>query len=231
MTNILPARPSALPGQEAVNQDLIDEAVIKINRWTTNLGLELTLRIGDYLLDKFFGGDPGNLGRVARGHVSFRALADREDLDASYATLWYSTQIARQYDQLPAVEADRLSIAHHKLLLPVKDEALKSRLARQAVEENLSKRQFAEVVRAELGTRSGQTRGGRPPLPGVMKALRAFQRALPAAPIDEEAYSSLSVDKKKEVLSQARERLQELTRLVQDMERDLDPDIDGGAPN
>jgi hypothetical protein len=97
-----------------------------------------------------------SFARVNAGrHVTFRALAKREDLRVAYTTIWYSVAVLDQLRCLPADIATALPLSHHKLLVPVKDEELKRRLAERAVQQALPVREFSAVVKAELNANNG----------------------------------------------------------------------------
>jgi hypothetical protein len=219
-TELMPAREGALPGEAAVNKELVDAAVHKLNRLSTVLGLELMLKMGDYLLKHFYGDEPENVMKKGQNHMSFRALAEREDLLVSHATLWYAVRISCQYEFLPPDVADRLPVSHHKLLLPVRDQKTKKELAKKAVVNAMTKRNFAHIVQEARQKLPRGSAGGRPPLPGVVKALRKIDRALEEALPNEALYLNLTDEAKEETLVQAKATLQRLGQIVEEMEAD-----------
>lgn len=170
-----------LPGEGSVDAELLDKAVAVINRIYVSKGLETARAIGNYVVEAFFGGDLESFGQRQKKHVTFRALAEREDLHVAYNTIWYSVAVLDQLRLLPEDVAEALPLSHHKLLLPVADADVKAKLAAKAVEEKLSSREFAEVVKAARVAQSGKPRGGRPPLPAVVKGIRRLQKAVALA--------------------------------------------------
>ena len=174
-----------LRGEDDVDRTLLDDAVAEINRIHTAKGLELARAIGNYVLQAFFEDDLDAFGRAEKKHATFRALAQREDLQVSYATVWYSVAVLGQLRLLPENIGSALPMAHHKMLLPVKDPKTKVRLAKKAVEKHLTSREFAEEVkRAQAGEEKGSG-GGRPRLPAFVKGLGRLKKAVAMAVSEE----------------------------------------------
>lgn len=169
----------SLPGQQSADDELIDRAVEELNRLHRESSLRLARRIGEYLLRTFFGGDLERFRRCSVSHVSFRRLASRDDLDFSASFLCTSVAVVEQCRQLPAAIAEQLPLSHHRLLIPVKDLELKTKLAHLAAREGLSKRQLGQKVRA-LRQRPGLVKRGRPALPETVKKLNQLRRSAEA---------------------------------------------------
>ena len=180
----LPAKSSPLPGEVAVQASLVDQAVKDINRMYITKGLETARAIGEYVLRTFFAGSADYFRRRGARHVSFRKLAERDDLHVSHVFLWQCVTLLDQLKALPGEVANALPFSHHKLLLPVRDEKAKVALARKVVRENLTKRQLAvEVRHLRKPGSNGGTRRGRPPVPPIMRVLSLLGRvAAEAAP-------------------------------------------------
>ncbi len=136
-----------LPGEAAPDDALIDLAVAELNQIHRMKGLEAALAIGEYLAQTFFDGDPELFATHERGHASFRALSQREELNLSASSLWTSVAVLQQVRSLPPQLGARLSISHHRRLLVVKDPASKARLARSTVDEQLSVKERADLFR------------------------------------------------------------------------------------
>jgi len=103
-------------------------------------GLELYFAVGDYVLNTFFGEDPETFHTRGKGHATFPALAEREDLRLGFSALYKAVAVVEQRRLLPDNLASVLSLEHQVKLLPVKDENEKVELARRAVQEELSSR-------------------------------------------------------------------------------------------
>ena len=77
-------------------EKILDDAVKFING-RLNKAARSLIEIGQFLLDKFFEGDPDKArNRAPRKGVSLRKLAERDDLDMSYASLSNAVNLAVQ---------------------------------------------------------------------------------------------------------------------------------------
>ena len=117
-----------------IDQGTIDRAVLDLNRLYTRGSLETVKAIGEYLLETFFDGDFEHARSRVRKDVSLRALAERDDLLFSPAFLSRSLGILEQLKMLPGDIGASLSVSHHKILLAVKSERYKRRLAANSVQ-------------------------------------------------------------------------------------------------
>lgn len=142
---------------------------------TARSGVECARRVGEYLVEHFYGGDFAQVHRHGRKHASLRALAARDDLGVSPTFLWTALAVAEQWVVLPVEVAEALPLAHHRLLLPVHDRALRVHLARAAAEGRWSVRHLqAEIQRRREAERvaTGARKPGRPPGPGIDRLTR-----------------------------------------------------------
>ena len=138
-----------LLGETIIDEKLLSKAVSELNAIYVSKGMETAKTIGSYVINTFFEGDINNFRKKNKKHVTFRALARRNDLAFAFNTIWYSVAVLEQFSHLPKNLADSLSLAHHKLLLPIEDIDTKIRLAQKAVNEKLSTRKFGEMIREE----------------------------------------------------------------------------------
>ncbi len=169
----------------AVDAVLVDQAVKNINAIHAAKGLETARAIGEYLLKAFFGGSLETFAATGKKNLSFRALAEREDLNVGHSSLWYSVAVLDQLRMLPKDIGDSLPLSHHRLLLPVKDTEAKVALAKKAVESGMSKAAFADVVRPVRASEIDVTKTGRPALPSWAKGVGNIRKAVEAALEDE----------------------------------------------
>jgi hypothetical protein len=174
---------NALPGEVAVDEALICAVVTRINEIHRRRGLETAREIGEHLLAAFFGGHIEAFRAKGKKHASLRALADRQDLDISSTTIWYSIAVLEQLRQLPGDIGAALPMSHHRLLLPVKNNQLREELAREAVQHGLTKRDLEAKIKGlnESTEQSNGVRPGRPVLPGWAKGLAAARRSIEEA--------------------------------------------------
>lgn len=203
-----------LPGEAELAADLLDQAVAEINRIYVAKGLEMARALGSYVLATFFGDDLDSFHSCEREHVTFRALAGREDLRVAYTTIWYSVAILEQLRQLPEDIAEALPLSHHKLLLPVHDEKAKEALARKAVEKGMSSRELADAIKK--ARRGKGTSAGRPPLPAFVKGLTRITKAVELATseaVDATTFAKYSPEKARALVAELDQQLGELQKL------------------
>ncbi len=128
------------------DQKILDEAVDFINRKLNEVSRSM-IDIGEYLLDKFFDGDPKKVkSRSPRKGVSLRKLAERDDLDMSFSSLSNAVNLAVQEELLKEKESEYLTESHRVLLLSVGDEDEKMKYADQVIEEQMSRRELRALL-------------------------------------------------------------------------------------
>lgn len=171
MTTALAPVP-ALPGAETVDDDALTAAVREINRLHAAKGLETARAIGSFVLETFFDNDTENFRSHGKKHVTFRELGEREDLQVSYSFIWNAVSVVDQLRLLPENIASVLPLSHHKLLLPVKDPEKKVKLATEAVEKGLGKRELEQKVKKVRAKELVGEKRGRKPDPELLKLLR-----------------------------------------------------------
>lgn len=181
ITLVVPSTDLALglPGETEEDAALISDAVARINGFWAAQGLETARAIGQYLIDTFFGGRLQNFHRRDGKHVSFRALADREDLRPSYSWLRNAVAVVEQWDLLPEDIRGAIPFTHQKLLLSLKDTEVKVKLAREVVEKTMGKETLAKKVQ-KLREKEG-SKAGRPALPVFVKGLGKLRKAIAEA--------------------------------------------------
>ena len=173
-----------LPGEESVDDALVAAVVDRLNATLRYKGLETAKALGRIVLDAFFGGNTESFRTREKKHLSFRRLAERDDLQMSHVALWNAVALVEQLEQLPTDLGNALSVSHHRALLALHDADTKRDLAQQAVDERLSKRALAERVRVVRQNGDGRSRGGRRPQPPFVKALKHLDAALEVAGVE-----------------------------------------------
>ncbi len=213
----------ALPGAAAADDALLDQVVADINRLHTAKGLELARALGEYLVGAFFGGSLDNF-KVERSHASWRALAERADLQVSHSTLWYSVSILAQLRELPEEIGSALSVSHHRRLLPVRDAKAKQTIATKAVDQGLSVNQLEKLVAKQRNKERKGDRRGRRPIPDYLKSLRRLPRLvepLTSYEITAADVEAAGVEQMQEVLGSLSEQLETLAAAKEELERAL----------
>ena len=188
-TGIPPGECSGLRGEDSVDEALIKDAVAHINGIHTAKGLETAKAIGQYVVATFFDRDLDAFNTRGKKHKSFKALAQHDDLSVSASTLWYSVVLLRQMNQLPHVLAGALPVSHHRLLAHVNDPEVKVRLAKEAVEHRLGKRELETRIQATRAKEPTGRRRGRPSLPGFVKGIAKVTTA-----VDSGCFTTVTAD-------------------------------------
>lgn len=211
-----------LPGEGQADGALLDEVVAEITELHLQAGLAYHLALGHLLLARFFGGDPAQYQVRGKKHVTYRALATREDLPVSASTLFNAVAVTRQYRALPEEHASRLAMVHHRALLPLKSDEVRAKLAAEAVEKGLTGDKLRKEVARALQAGKDSERRGRPPLPGVVKTVNMFERVLgnTDAFAGVEEIKEMDADKQQEVAK----TLTKLIKRCLEIRREIDPD-------
>ena len=163
---------TTLPGETELDPLSLDEVVADLNRIYTTQGMETVRIVGEYVLERFFEGDSEAFRQRSKKHVTFRQLAERDDLQMSYSFVWKSVAVVDQLRLLPLDVALSLPMSHHVALLPLKDATEKVRLAQAAADEGLGRDALLARVKAARLASGGASKVGRPPLPAFVKAFR-----------------------------------------------------------
>ncbi len=177
-TNAETAIARVLPGEDTVDEQMVDNAVVHINGVYVAKGLEMARAIGEYVMTTFFGDDPEVFRSRGNNHITFKELGKRDDLHVSSMFIWRAVSVVRQMRVLPGPVAETLPYTHHTLLLPLKDEETKRCLATRASEEKWPKRKLEEEVRRARKEEPRRSKAGRPPLRAFQKTLHAFEKLL-----------------------------------------------------
>lgn len=200
-----------LPGEGVVVDQLVADAVAKLNHIYAAKGLETARDVGEYIIQTFFGGDPERFHERGKDHMSFRALAQHDDLQVSASFLWHACAVVEQLRLLPEDVGSALPLSHHRLLLSVKDPDEKERLARGAVERRLSKRDLEAEVVALRPAVAPESKPGRKALPPLAKGLTQLKKAVALAGSGDVA--SLDREKAKALLGELEEQMAALAKL------------------
>ena len=125
----------------------------------------------------------------------------------SYSQLWVSVAIVAQMRKLPAPVAKALSVSKHKVLVAIRDENAKRKLAEKAAAEKWTVRKLESEV-AKHRKREPRRGGGRPAIPEHLKALRRLPKVV--APLTEVKITANDV----ELLGE--DRIEELQEALQE---------------
>ena len=171
--------PTYLTSLTKHDRAMVDSAVAEINLAQKLGNLETARQIGKIVVERFFGDDVEAFHSGHRKNVTYRALAEHEDLEPSYSSLWYAVAVYDHFQKIDKRIASALTLAHHRVLAHVRDPEVRAKLADSAVKEKLTAEQLQTNIRdSEPERDSGATKRGRPRLPEVVKGLAKAERAL-----------------------------------------------------
>ena len=201
-----------LPGEDAIDNALVSQAFERIREITTAKGLETAKAIGEFLIETFFAGDLAKFAARNKKHASFKALGERmSDLTISQTFLWYSVAVVGQLQQMPTEVGEALPMSHHRLLMPIKDEAVKLSLAKEALSEGLGKREFEIRVRQQRDKKyAARQQPGRARLPSWARSLGPLLRTAEAMNEDEITEDDVEIHGKAVLMA----RLAEIERAI-----------------
>ncbi|MBW2257696.1 MAG: hypothetical protein JRI25_24285 [Deltaproteobacteria bacterium] len=169
------------PNPRDVDSEYMDRLVKALNERALGEGLATSQRVARFLMEELFDGDVVLCRSRGKTLPVFRALVRHPELKVSASFIYYALAVYEQCLYLPAKVASRLCLAHHRVLLPVKDPREKTRLARMAVRKQLSKRELEKEARGTTGIRPQR---GRPRSPDFVKGALAVRRGLQTAAAD-----------------------------------------------
>jgi len=183
--------------------------------------------IGDYVFDRFFGGDPERLhSRAPNKNASFRSLLERcesVDLPLRQTALYEAVASAAMRSLLPARDSayKKLPPSHQAALLPLRDPERVEKFAERALQKGLSVRDVREAVSKEMAGTNGE-QGGRRKKPLIVKTLNrslalftleSGRRSFTKAHVEE-----LNDTEARQALTSARDLITSLQKLVEKLE-------------
>ncbi|OIP28851.1 MAG: hypothetical protein AUK47_28915 [Deltaproteobacteria bacterium CG2_30_63_29] len=157
-----------------VTDAVINQTVRDLNDLIDRTGLDVALKVGELLIERFYGGDVA-LTRDTNPskHVSIRKLAKHPDLPVKATVLHRHISIYVMCKHLGVSPGGHLGVSHLRevLGLPEKDQ---KRLLAKAEEKGWSRRTLeAEAKKVRESLNVGR---GRRPLPGFVKGIRGLSK-------------------------------------------------------
>jgi hypothetical protein len=153
------------------DDDIISVVITDLKSITRTATLDFTLRVGELVFLRIYGGDLGVLRRRKSKHASFRRLAAHPDLPFSAATLWRAVAIFELAQRVP-ITASQLGVAHLRSVLGLPDD-VQARLLSDAIQHEWTKE---ETERHAAVYRKATPQRGRPPTPPALKMVTAVER-------------------------------------------------------
>jgi len=215
---------AVLAPDSIIDHKLVEEAASWIHKKLAETVERGAREIGEYVLDKFFKGDPEFASsRDSNKNASFRDLADKcdtPDMPISKSWLHNAVGVAIMTRQIPqgATAFRQLGLSHQTALLPLRDPAKVEKIAKEAADNVWSVRHLRGLVAKKRAKVPKDDSRGRPPTPVITKTLNrslklfAFEggkRSFTKADVD-----ALGDDQKKDALESAQALIEKLKELV-----------------
>ena len=160
---------------EQVDERLIDRSIAALRQIVIGGQVELLIRVGEYLLEHFYGSVEEARSHRPRKRASLDRLAARaEEFGMTSTGVRRSVPVALQARELGREVAHKLGPARHVVLLPVRDSDEKRALAEAAIKSGWT----VEKLRAQVARVSPPHPGGRPPTPRVRLMIERVARVL-----------------------------------------------------
>jgi len=136
--------------EDIANQELIEKSVQFINDKANETLYKGSLEIGNYILKHFFDDDIELASsKNPKKPKSFRVLCNHKSLSVPYSTLTIMVRVAAQekFFKLNQIDANKISYTHKANLIRLQNDKTKLMLAKQCLDEPLSTRKLAEIVK------------------------------------------------------------------------------------
>jgi hypothetical protein len=161
---------------EQVDEKKVERAVSEIRDLLQETLYKAVVAVGEYVLRTFFHDDPALVSsKDPNKSASFRALAERCGADLPISKSWLHNAVAVVIMQRALPEGanyKQLPPSHQTALLPLRSPQAIEKLAKRAVEKNLSVRDLRTAVGEEVAkTRSDESPRGRPKKAILVKTL------------------------------------------------------------
>jgi hypothetical protein len=194
-------------------EDAVDAIVGELRTLARAATLELAVRVGRVVVERFYGGRVEVWRQRGRRCPSFRKLAEHPDLPMSATALYRSVCIFEVFERLGGIATwKHVGASHVRAVLPLPPTD-QERLLLDAEASGWSVRRLDEEAARLRAVRS--ERRGRPRQPRVVKALRELERCM-------SALDDLEVTPVPEPLApELRRRLDALRRCCDALERAL----------
>jgi hypothetical protein len=220
---------AVLEPDSIIDHKLVEEAASWIHKKLGETVERGAREIGEYVLDKFFKGDPEFASsRDSNKNASFRDLADKcdtPDMPISKSWLHNAVGVAIMTRQIPqgATAFRQLGLSHQTALLPLRDPAKVEKIAKEAADNVWSVRHLRGLVAKKRAKIPKDDSRGRPRTPVITKALdrslkqftfKDGKRSFTNADVED-----LSEDQKKAALESAQALFKKLEELIDKLKK------------
>lgn len=159
-----------------VSADVIEATVKEVNEVSRQATLELSLRMGKIIVDRFYGGDLGAWRERGTTDASFRELAAHPDIVPSPSGIYRAVAVYELTERLVGVSGlKQLGVGHFRAVLGLAEKH-QQKLLVTASEKGWKIDKLEDEV-AAIRKREGDGRG-RKADPGFVKGIRRIEKLL-----------------------------------------------------
>ena len=157
-----------------VDEQLVDRTIDWLRRVIIGKQVEMTLMVGEHLVQHYYGSVEEAVARKPRKKASLRQLQERaEEFGSSARDVRDSVGIYLQAIEIGKGLSARLGVAQHRVLLPLRNVEEKKLLAETAAESGWT----VEDLRTRVGKLQKRHRGGRRARPPVALLVARIGRS------------------------------------------------------
>ncbi len=189
-----------LPGQAAEDAALVESVAVKVRTAYVGGGLTTLLNVGKIVLDAMFSGSVDAFHAAEHRHMSYRALAKRDDIGISASSLWYAVALHENVRLLGRDDAHSIPTSHQRLLVHVHDLDARKQLARRTIAEHLTVKELTALIPPRQVVQPGKRGRGRPVVATATKAFLELKGVVSRLPdVTPESLHSLEGERRKKV--------------------------------
>jgi hypothetical protein len=199
-----------------VSDQIVDSVITELNELHGQATLEVALKMGAIIVNRFYGGDMRTWREHRRKEASFRKLAARSDLTVSATTLYRAVALYELTQRLRIGDRSSLTMTHLRVVISLPEADQEALLEQAETNQWSTERLERESTRIRsLSVR----RPGRPAVPPLVIAVRKLVRTCDrvAGILDEEDPGRLPLGELKsvyEALDQVRVRVESFARRI-----------------
>lgn len=169
-------------GGDDVDEALVDRWIGELRKLVVGGQVDLMARVGQFLVENVYGSLEEARARRPRKTASVRRLAERaEEFGMRPSSLARAVPMYLQVQLLGQRLSSRLTVEHHRALLPLRDESEKKQLAEKSAEVGWT----SDELRKQLRRVQRPHAGGRPARPAVSLLVDRVDRVLVGASASE----------------------------------------------
>lgn len=171
-------KPSTPRGAIPRREDVLDSAAEELRALATAAAMDLSMRVGEVIIRTLYGGSFKAWRRRGKKCNSLRTLACRPDVPMSATAIYRAVAIYELVCRVGGLDVFcSLSVSHYRAVLRLPS-AKQTELLALAEAERWTAAELERHTRQVTPEETSRSRGGRPPLNPVRRAVRRAARVL-----------------------------------------------------